>query len=727
MPPYLGDAAVPEHIRREQREILKNCKKNDCGSKPDSATEKTTDSAEDDSLSMNIPVSVLREQEEALRQIQRQNSASITAPNSPLSRGQSQSGSSLRGQNSTRSIESLSGRRRPRPRALSTDYHDDFARSDSTEQNDNLGLSEFELSPYAPRLGRGSSSYSVPSPPSILDMSTTGSTEIDVDSIIVQRIDSSNVKSGRLSYNQNSNRSFDDFRVGAYNVIGAGDSPDVHPSDQQSQSQSQRSIPRQVLRRQPSESSTITDTVTRRTLFSSNDHQSSVIIQPVAEVVIIEEPCALPLPATIVDPTMAPPPPSQDVEGRDEQLRPPPTEQKSTLTYALGGGGCAVCMGLVGLLIFTFAVDVGLPWYKEEGEFKPRTNYPTPAPTAYIPNQPTTPSPTAPPTPIVLDLPSYTLTVMRRNTQSPQALAYQWLLDDRAFNPGLPLERQYQRFALATLYYATNLAGWKTDAGWLGHDLDECDDWFASSLAPDPYMSCDPNTGMMESLVLVDNGLVGSIPPELSLLTNLKYVDLGQNSLQHGAEDLCFPTQLGALTKLQHVNFFRSYVCGTIPSEIGMWTDLRTLQLTNNQFIGGIPSQVGLMTSLEELSFTNNDISGTIPAEFAVLLARDILRLDFAQNGMTGTIPDAFNEAMAVRKIRDGEAVDADGRLKVTFELNNFVGTMPEEMCSLKQARLDFDCNRDGNPEEGVCGCPWCECAVPEEAVTNPDEGFGRF
>jgi hypothetical protein len=125
------------------------------------------------------------------------------------------------------------------------------------------------------------------------------------------------------------------------------------------------------------------------------------------------------------------------------------------------------------------------------------------------------------------------------------------------------------------------------------------DDWAnscdesSSSLAKQlPCVSQDET-----SLDLCCNGLTGTIPSEVSLLTKLTYLDLCCNSLTG-----TIPSQLGLLTKLTDLSLWGNNLIGMIPSEIGLLSKLTYLSLSNNSLTGTIPSEVGLMSNLSESS-----------------------------------------------------------------------------------------------------------------------------
>lgn len=56
---------------------------------------------------------------------------------------------------------------------------------------------------------------------------------------------------------------------------------------------------------------------------------------------------------------------------------------------------------------------------------------------------------------------------------SPQFLAYKWLASDAGLNRR-PMIQQLQRFALATLYFATDGNSWQSKENWLSYGVDEC-------------------------------------------------------------------------------------------------------------------------------------------------------------------------------------------------------------------------------------------------------------
>jgi hypothetical protein len=94
---------------------------------------------------------------------------------------------------------------------------------------------------------------------------------------------------------------------------------------------------------------------------------------------------------------------------------------------------------------------------------------------------------------------------------SPQNNALNLLAFDAKLD-SYPDAKKIQRYALATLFFSTIGTSWKRQDSWISDD-DECD-WYNNG----SYLC---TRGSVETLSLSFNNLVGTIPNELGLLTNL--------------------------------------------------------------------------------------------------------------------------------------------------------------------------------------------------------------
>ena len=85
------------------------------------------------------------------------------------------------------------------------------------------------------------------------------------------------------------------------------------------------------------------------------------------------------------------------------------------------------------------------------------------------------------------------------------------------------------------------------------------------------------------------NGLIGSLPTEIGLLSALEYLYLNYNALTGP-----LPTQLGTLSSLLVLWLLENNLTGTVPSELGQIPTLRSLDLRNNALTGTIPTEIDL-------------------------------------------------------------------------------------------------------------------------------------
>lgn len=263
-------------------------------------------------------------------------------------------------------------------------------------------------------------------------------------------------------------------------------------------------------------------------------------------------------------------------------------------------------------------------------------------------------------------LPDHTINAIQADEYSPQARAFAWLLGDPDF-PSFPDWRKIQRFALATFFYATggqDGRGWVGDDNWLSYGSNECD-WFASdnlgpsnpelemygveaSYPPLAFASglCgmgNESDGSVERLAFNANGLKGTLPQELSLLTSLKIFGLLANPVTG-----TIPTEMGQLTNLE---FFGSVVSmkigGSLPSELGNARNLTHLIFFRGQLTGSIPSEFGSLPNLKVLVTDEQGLNGTLPTELGLL--SNSIWVSSYNNALTGTVPTQLGQLSSVR------------------------------------------------------------------------------
>jgi hypothetical protein len=116
-------------------------------------------------------------------------------------------------------------------------------------------------------------------------------------------------------------------------------------------------------------------------------------------------------------------------------------------------------------------------------------------------------------------LPAYSRRAAENNASSPQARA----LDFMQLDATIPTTylRLNQRYALVVLFFATNGSAWANPRKWINST--ECG-WFAFG-----QMTCGPG-GRISQLNLTQSNMAGSIPTELSLLTDLQSMEISDHT-----------------------------------------------------------------------------------------------------------------------------------------------------------------------------------------------------
>lgn len=145
---------------------------------------------------------------------------------------------------------------------------------------------------------------------------------------------------------------------------------------------------------------------------------------------------------------------------------------------------------------------------------------------------------------------------------SAQHRAFRWITDKDPLRLPVPTSssdklRFLQRYALATLYYATNGEQWTQQYGFLTA-VSECE-WNESR---DGFMNgsggCNENN-MVSMVALWNNNLHGVIPKELAIMTDLNVLSLYNNMLIGN-----IPDELKALSNLDIMYLHTNLLAGSI-------------------------------------------------------------------------------------------------------------------------------------------------------------------
>jgi hypothetical protein len=142
---------------------------------------------------------------------------------------------------------------------------------------------------------------------------------------------------------------------------------------------------------------------------------------------------------------------------------------------------------------------------------QPKTLQPTQSPTMTIPVEFT-----------LSMLPNHTQQAILLDPTSPQGQAWHWLQEDSLIITN-DIARTLQRYALATLYFASNGPSWIADNFWMDHNMHECD-WTApaalglSGTRMTVASACNERQEVTD-LTFASAGMSGTLPEEISLLS----------------------------------------------------------------------------------------------------------------------------------------------------------------------------------------------------------------
>jgi Leucine-rich repeat (LRR) protein len=288
---------------------------------------------------------------------------------------------------------------------------------------------------------------------------------------------------------------------------------------------------------------------------------------------------------------------------------------------------------------------------------------------------------------------------------APQVRAIEWMRADPNIN--VYSERQIlQRFAMATFFYSTGGENWVENEGWLSEE-NECL-WYTSSFR----IPCDESQNLL-FLELAANGLSGNLPSELALLSNsLTRLALpGTNgSEEDGTAQLVgsIPSEYGLLSNLEYIDLNSHELSGTLSSQIGQLSLLAVLDLEGNDFNGSIPTTVGMLQSLNNLYLAFNSITGVVPSELGQLSL--LVNLDLYGNRLSSTLPTELGNLAILQSMSlgfnriEGSIPPEIGQLSnlqgsIDLSGNLLIGAIPTELGQLRPIRnLNLSFNRLSGP-----------------------------
>ncbi|WZZ48805.1 hypothetical protein YC2023_048912 [Brassica napus] len=158
----------------------------------------------------------------------------------------------------------------------------------------------------------------------------------------------------------------------------------------------------------------------------------------------------------------------------------------------------------------------------------------------------------------------------------------------------------------------------------------------------------------LQSLVVLENRLTGSLPENLAKLTRLRRLEV------HGLTGLLIldlsrnffsgplPLSVGGLSSLLKLDVSNNYLEGKVPIELQSLKNLTLFDLTNNRFSGGLTKEIQEMSSLVELVLSNNHLEGDLTG-IKWRNLKNLVLLDLSNTRLKGEIPWSILELKKLR------------------------------------------------------------------------------
>ena len=113
----------------------------------------------------------------------------------------------------------------------------------------------------------------------------------------------------------------------------------------------------------------------------------------------------------------------------------------------------------------------------------------------------------------------------------------------------------------------------------------------------------------------------------------------------------------GTPPRVREVRLARRGLVGEIPTELSRLTELRLLDLWDNSLMGEMPGELGELRHLERLILSENLLSGDIPVVLRLLTGLEVLLLN--GNRLTGCIPEGLRD-IKLNDLDDLESPDCE-------------------------------------------------------------------
>eukprot|EP01026_Neomeris_dumetosa_P032653 TRINITY_DN2595_c0_g1_i11.p1 TRINITY_DN2595_c0_g1~~TRINITY_DN2595_c0_g1_i11.p1 ORF type:complete len:319 (+),score=15.78 TRINITY_DN2595_c0_g1_i11:344-1300(+) len=135
--------------------------------------------------------------------------------------------------------------------------------------------------------------------------------------------------------------------------------------------------------------------------------------------------------------------------------------------------------------------------------------------------------------------------------------------------------------------------------------------------------------------------LVGTLVPELSVLTDLRHFDVWQNGLQGS-----LPVSYSTWVNLETVMLSFNSLTGTLPPNYSEWVHLKFAYFRDNKFKGRLPPQYSAWKQIDRVIFDNNSLTGNLPPQYSEWTKATTT--SFSYNRLTGSVPVEYTRVSTI-------------------------------------------------------------------------------
>ncbi|XP_040371973.1 putative receptor-like protein kinase At3g47110 isoform X2 [Rosa chinensis] len=238
------------------------------------------------------------------------------------------------------------------------------------------------------------------------------------------------------------------------------------------------------------------------------------------------------------------------------------------------------------------------------------------------------------------------------------------------------------------------------------------------------------NATHLSEFGISQNHFTGKVP-SMARMTNLSRVEMDDNNLGYGDNDLGFVSSLVNSTKLELLGFNGNKFQGVLPESIGnLSKKLKAIRLGRNQIRGSIPIGIGNLINLGILGLDINLLTGPVPSSIGKLhklynlflnhnqlsgKLKNLVALDVSENKLSGSIPSDIRSCKSLETLHLegnllegmllGWLLEVRGLEDIDVSRNNLSGTIPDAFGNLpflRNLNLSFNDFDGAVPLDGV-------------------------